>query len=40
MQGEVALAAADLETYLEHAEDALDIDVMAERLAELRRAND
>jgi regulator of sirC expression with transglutaminase-like and TPR domain len=40
MQGEVALAVADLETYLEHAEDALDIDVMAERLAGLRRAND
>ena len=40
MQGEVVRAVADLETYLEHAEDALDIDVMAERLAELRRAND
>src|SRR5450830_1175142 len=40
MQGEVVRAVADLETYLEHVEDALDIDVMAERLAELRRAND
>lgn len=40
MQGEVVRAVADLETYLEHAEDALDIDIMAERLAELRRAND
>lgn len=40
MQGEVVRAVADLETYLEHAEDALDIDVMAERVAELRRAND
>src|SRR5665647_3072196 len=40
MQGEVVRAVADLETYLEHVEDALDIDLMAERLAELRRAND
>ena len=38
-QGEVAQAVADLETYLGHAEDALDIDVIAERLAELRRAH-
>lgn len=37
-QGEVARAVADLETYLDHAEDALDIDAVADRLAELRRA--
>ncbi|OGB08969.1 MAG: transglutaminase [Burkholderiales bacterium RIFCSPHIGHO2_12_FULL_61_11] len=40
VQGEVARAVADLETYLANAEDALDIDVVAERLTELRRAND
>jgi len=39
-QGEVAHAVADLETYLGHVEDALDIDTIAGRLAELRRAND
>lgn len=38
-QGEVARAVADLETYLDHAEDALDIDAVADRLAELRRAS-
>lgn len=37
-QGEVAHAVADLETYLGHAEDALDLKVIAGRLAELRRA--
>ncbi len=36
-QGEAARAVADLETYLAHAEDALDIDAMVERLMELRR---
>ena len=34
--GDAERAAADLEIYLEHAEDALDIDAMAERLAQLR----
>jgi len=37
-QGNNALAVRDLETYLTHAEDALDIDVIAERCASLRRA--
>lgn len=37
-QGEVAHAVADLETYLGHVEDALDLKVIAGRLAELRRA--
>ena len=36
--GRVPLAVRDLETYLTHAEDALDIDVIAERCAGLRRA--
>jgi len=35
--GDEEHAVADLETYLMHAEDALDIDAMAERLAQLRR---
>jgi regulator of sirC expression with transglutaminase-like and TPR domain len=35
--GDEERAVADLETYLTHAEDALDIDAMAERLAQLRR---
>ena len=35
--GDEGHAVADLETYLAHAEDALDIDAMAERLAQLRR---
>ena len=35
--GDEEHAVADLETYLTHAEDALDIDAMAERLAQLRR---
>ena len=33
-----ALAVIDLETYLVHAQDALDIDVIADRVADLRRA--
>ncbi|MGH6626952.1 MAG: SirB1 family protein [Burkholderiaceae bacterium] len=37
--GHTAQAVADLETYLVHAEDGLDIDAIAERVAELRRAN-
>ncbi len=36
-QGHTAPAVADLETYLRHAEDALDIDSVAERVAALRR---
>ncbi|MES2784800.1 MAG: tetratricopeptide repeat protein [Pseudomonadota bacterium] len=36
-QGHRALAVIDLETYLVHAQDALDIDVVAERVAQLRR---
>ncbi|WP_411885287.1 SirB1 family protein [Polaromonas sp. YR568] len=35
--GEPERAMADLETYLANAEDALDIDAMAERLAQLRQ---
>ena len=37
-QGNTAHAVRDLETYLAHAEDALDIDAIAERVAALRRA--
>ena len=37
-QGHAALAVEDLETYLIHAQDALDIDVIADRVANLRRA--
>jgi regulator of sirC expression with transglutaminase-like and TPR domain len=37
-QGESARALLDLETYLSHAEDALDLDQVADRLADLRRA--
>ena len=37
-QGHTALAVEDLETYLIHAQDALDIDVIADRVANLRRA--
>ena len=37
-QGNSARAVRDLETYLAHAEDALDIDAIAERVAALRRA--
>lgn len=36
-QGQAQRAVADLETYLGHADDALDLDVVAERVAELRR---
>lgn len=36
-QGQAQRAVADLETYLDHAEDALDLDLVAERVAELRR---
>ena len=37
-QGHTAKAVEDLETYLVHAQDALDIDVIADRVADLRRA--
>ncbi len=37
-QGEPARALEDLEVYVRHAEDALDLDVIGERMAELRRA--
>ena len=37
-QGEPQRALADLETYLAHAQDALDLDAVADRLADLRRA--
>ena len=37
-QGSTAAAVRDLEAYLAHAEDALDIDAIAERVAALRRA--
>ncbi|MDM0090531.1 MULTISPECIES: tetratricopeptide repeat protein [unclassified Variovorax] len=37
-QGHTALAVRDLETYLQHAEEALDIDAVAEQVAVLRRA--
>ena len=37
-QGHAALAVSDLETYLVHAQDSLDIDVIADRVADLRRA--
>jgi regulator of sirC expression with transglutaminase-like and TPR domain len=35
--GDAERAIADMETYLAHADDALDIDAMAERLATWRR---
>jgi regulator of sirC expression with transglutaminase-like and TPR domain len=38
-QGNMQLAVGDLETYLIHADDALDIDAIADRVAQLRRAN-
>ena len=38
-RGQPALAAEDLQVYLAHAEDALDRDYVAERLADLRRAS-
>ena len=37
-QGDVTYAVADLETYLAHADDALDTDAIAERVVQLRRA--
>ena len=37
-QGHSSEAVRDLETYLVHAQDALDIDAIAERVADLRRA--
>ncbi|SIQ84137.1 SirB1 family protein [Pseudacidovorax sp. RU35E] len=37
-QGHTAQAVQDLDTYLAHAEDALDVDAIAERAATLRRA--
>jgi regulator of sirC expression with transglutaminase-like and TPR domain len=37
-QGNTTLAVTDLETYLMHAEEGLDLDVLAERVARLRRA--
>lgn len=37
-QGHTSLAVMDLETYLVHAQDALDIDAIADRVADLRRA--
>ena len=37
-QGHSALAVADLEIYLSHAQDALDVDAVAGRVAGLRRA--
>ena len=37
-QGEIARAITDLETYLARAEDALDIDMISERLGQLRRS--
>ena len=36
-QGHAQLAVVDLETYLVHAQDALDIDTIADRVADLRR---
>ena len=38
-RGQAAQAAEDLQVYLTHAEDALDRDYVAERLADLRRAS-
>ncbi|MCY7319242.1 MAG: tetratricopeptide repeat protein [Ramlibacter sp.] len=37
-QGHASQAVGDLETYLVHAQDALDIDAIADRVADLRRA--
>ena len=37
-QGNSSQAVGDLETYLVHAQDALDIDVIGDRVADLRRA--
>ncbi len=38
-QGDAGRAVPDLQTYLDHAEDALDLDAIADRLAQLRRQN-
>ena len=38
-EGQTSRAVPDLEIYLDHAEDALDLDVIAHRLAQLRRQN-
>jgi regulator of sirC expression with transglutaminase-like and TPR domain len=38
-QGHTAMAVDDLENYLVHAQDALDIDAIADRVADLRRAS-
>ena len=40
VQGQTALAVPDLELYLAHAQDALDIDVVAQRVARLRQLGD
>ncbi len=37
-QGQPLRALSDLETYLTHAEDALDLDLIGQRMAELRRS--
>jgi regulator of sirC expression with transglutaminase-like and TPR domain len=37
-QGNTGEAVRDLEIYLVHAQDALDIDAIADRVADLRRA--
>jgi regulator of sirC expression with transglutaminase-like and TPR domain len=37
-QGDTPQALADLEVYLAHAEDALDLDLIGERISELRRS--
>jgi regulator of sirC expression with transglutaminase-like and TPR domain len=36
-QGEASRAVLDLEAYLDHAEDALDLDLVSDRLTQLRR---
>ena len=38
-RGNTAPAVADLEAYLAHAEDGLDVDMIADKLSALRRAN-
>ena len=40
VQGQVALAVPDQELYLAHAHDALDLDVVAQRVARLRQQGD
>ena len=40
VQGKSALAVPDLELYLAHAQDALDIEVVAQRVARLRQMGD